>query len=138
MFSKIDLSHSLSPAELDVVSASCVQRRYPRNSVIINDSDTADSMYIIASGRVKVYCAERNGKEYVVNTLGRGDYFGELALLDDNLRSASVRTIEQSSFLVLYREAFSGPLQDHTEVSRAPMTSLIQRGIHQTLSVRRL
>jgi len=138
MFSKIDLFHSLSPAELDVVSASCVQRRYPRNSVIINDSDTADSMYIIASGRVKVYCAERNGKEYVVNTLGRGDYFGELALLDDNLRSASVRTIEQSSFLVLYREAFSGLVKDHPEVARALMHSLIQRVRQLTRAARSL
>lgn len=127
MLSRVDLFHGLAGAELAALMASCIQRQYPKNSVIINDCDTADSMYIISSGRVKVYCSERNGKEYVVNTLGVGEYFGELALLDDKRRSASVRTLERSSFLILYREAFSEMVDRHPAVARKLVCNLTRR-----------
>ena len=93
MLSKVEIFVGLGADELAELEGSCVARNYPRNTVVINENDFADSLYIIESGRVKVYCSDKNGKEYIMNTLGPGDYFGELALLDDDRRSASVRTL---------------------------------------------
>ena len=64
-------------------------RRYPPNAILINEGDTADSLYILFSGRVKVYSTSQSGKEVVITTHGAGEYFGELAL-DGGVRSASV------------------------------------------------
>ena len=87
---KVELFEGLSPAELDALATGSVTRSYPKNTVILNENDHADSLYVIESGRVKVYCSDKNGKEFIMNTLLPGDYFGELSLLDDERRSASV------------------------------------------------
>ena len=57
---------------------------FPKNTVVIHENDPADSLFVIESGKVKVYCSDKNGKEFIMNTLSAGDYFGELALLDDS------------------------------------------------------
>jgi CRP/FNR family cyclic AMP-dependent transcriptional regulator len=103
----VEIFEGLTPQELEVLASSGVMRTYPKNTVIINENDLADSLYIIETGRVKVYCSDKNGKEFIMNTLGAGDYFGELALLDDDRRSASVRTLEKASFLIIYKEEFN-------------------------------
>ena len=76
---KIEIFEGLTPEELEALAGSSVVRTYPKNTVIINENDHADSLYIIESGRVKVYCSDKNGKEFIMNTLMGGDYFGELA-----------------------------------------------------------
>ena len=106
MLSKVEIFAGLSEEEQAALENSCVTRNYPRNTVVINENDFADSLYVIESGRVKVYCSDKNGKEYIMNTLGPGDYFGELALLDDDRRSASVRTLEKCTFTIIFKDEF--------------------------------
>ena len=72
-------------------AASSTSRSFPKNTVVIHENDPADSLFVIESGKVKVYCSDKNGKEYIMNTLGPGDYFGELALLDQAPRAAQAR-----------------------------------------------
>ena len=95
---QVELFNGLSTEELEALSASSSSRSFPKNTVVIHENDPADSLFIIENGRVKVYCSDKNGKEFIMNTQGEGDYFGELALLDDSSRSASVRTVEKSTF----------------------------------------
>ncbi|GAF72851.1 unnamed protein product, partial [marine sediment metagenome] len=88
VMAQVEIFNGLTDDELEALAASSVSRQYPKNTVIINDGDNADSLYLIDAGRVKVYCSDKNGKEFIMNTLETGDYFGELALLDDDRRSA--------------------------------------------------
>lgn len=67
-------------------------RRYPANAVIIHEGELADSLYVILSGKVRVYSANEAGKEITIITHGPGEYVGELAL-DGGARSASVMTL---------------------------------------------
>lgn len=138
ILSRVELFQGLTDTELAALADTCVRRHYPKNSVIINERDTADSLFIIDSGRVKIYCSDRNGKEYVVNTLGPGEYFGELALLDDECRSASVRTLEKCSFLVVYKDAFSDVLDCHPGLARTLVRNLARRVRHLTGDVKSL
>lgn len=138
MLSRVDLFQGLAEPELAVLSEACVRRQYPKNTVIINERDTADSLYVIVSGRVKIYCSDRNGKEYIVNTLAAGDYFGELALLDDDRRSASVRTMERCAFLVIFKDAFGTVLANHPNLTRILMRNLARRVRCLTHDVRNL
>jgi len=75
-------------------------RAYPANAVLINEGDTSDSLFIVLSGRVKVYSNNADGKEIVITTHGPGEYVGELAL-DGGVRSASVMTLEPTTCSVV-------------------------------------
>jgi CRP/FNR family cyclic AMP-dependent transcriptional regulator len=71
-------------------------RTYPTQAILINEGDAADSLFIILSGRVKVYSTNADGKEVVITVHGAGEYVGELAL-DGGMRSASVMTLEATT-----------------------------------------
>src|SRR4029079_396209 len=75
-------------------------KRYPAQSILINEGDSSDSIYILLSGRVKVYSTNAEGKEVVIATHGAGEYIGELSL-DGGVRSASVMTLEPTTCSVV-------------------------------------
>src|SRR5438445_4478231 len=81
-------------------------RRYCKNTVIINEGDVGDSLYIILSGKVRVYSTDTQGKEVVIDTHVPGEYVGEMAL-DAGLRSASVVTMEPCVCSVVTRKVFT-------------------------------
>ncbi len=103
---KIKLFESISDPELEALSKHFVFRNFPKNSVIINEGDTSNSMYIILNGRVKVYLNDENGKEVTLNIQQPGDYFGEVSLFDDGKRSASIMTLEKCKFALLEKHEF--------------------------------
>src|SRR2546422_11292336 len=93
-----------SPDELlDVIdlrdfAQRAVTRTLPKNTVVVSEGDRTDSLYIIVSGKVKIYVSDEKGKEVVLNESGPGEYFGEM-VLDEGPRSASVRSEEHTSEL---------------------------------------
>ncbi len=103
---KIKLFESINDLELEALSKHFVFRKFPKNSVIINEGDTASSMYIILDGRVKVYLNDEHGKEVTLNIQEPGDYFGEVSLFDDGKRSASIMTLEKCQFALLEKQEF--------------------------------
>ena len=86
-------------------------RSFPKNAVIINEGDQTDSLYILLSGRVKVFVSEEDGREVVLSTMREGDYFGEL-VLDGGPRSASIMTLEPCRCFVIPLGDIQG-LLDH-------------------------
>jgi CRP/FNR family cyclic AMP-dependent transcriptional regulator len=75
--------------------ATVVTRRgAPRSTTIMASGDAIDSLYMILSGRLKVMMSDSDGKEVILSILGPGEFFGEMGLIDDAPRSASVVTIE--------------------------------------------
>lgn len=135
---QVEIFQGLSDQELDALSASSSSRSFPKNTVVIHENDPADSLFIIESGKVKVYCSDKNGKEFIMNTQREGDYFGELALLDDSTRSASVRTVEKSSFTIIYKEDFSRVLDDHPNITRKLIRNLAAQVRKLTADVKSL
>jgi CRP/FNR family cyclic AMP-dependent transcriptional regulator len=135
---KVEIFEGLNRDELEALASSCVVRSYPKNTVIINENDHADSLYIIESGKVKVYCSDKNGKEFIMNTLSADDYFGELALLDDDKRSASVRTMEKSSFCIIYKEDFNRVLEQQPNIAKTLIRNLTRRVRKLTKDVKAL
>jgi len=92
----------LDEAALRALAPHAVVRSFPKGAVVVNEGDETDSLYVVLSGRVKAYVSEEDGREAVVNTIGAGDYFGEL-VLDGGPRSASIMTLEPCRFLVIPR-----------------------------------
>ncbi len=138
MLNQVEIFSGLTDTELEIIADSCISRSYPKNTVIINEDDFADSLYVIEAGRVKVYCSDKNGKEFIMNTMGSGEYFGELALLDDEKRSASVRTLDKSVFLIMYKDEFNKVLDEQPNIARTLIKNLTKRVRKLTSKVKSL
>ncbi|MEK6721264.1 MAG: Crp/Fnr family transcriptional regulator [Chloroflexota bacterium] len=92
---------------LDACIASLRSRRYRRGETIFHQGDPGDSLYIVAAGSVKIVLPDPAGEEEaIIATLGKGDFFGELAILDGAPHSASIVALEPTETLVLHREPF--------------------------------
>jgi CRP-like cAMP-binding protein len=92
-------------------------RPYARDEVIYLRGDPGTAFYVIASGRVKIALTSPEGKELILRRLGPGEFHGELALLDEEPRSADAIAIEPSVQLVLQRDAFRQFLAEHPTVA---------------------
>ncbi len=90
----------LDPGLLREIARQGGVRSYPAQSILINEGDASDTLFIVLSGRVKVYSNNADGKEIVIATHGAGEYVGELAL-DGGVRSASVMTLEPTTCSVV-------------------------------------
>jgi CRP/FNR family cyclic AMP-dependent transcriptional regulator len=128
---------SLPESHLKVLSEQGVVRSFPKNAVIINVGDRADTMYIILSGRVKVYLSDEAGKEILLRTMGPGEYFGEL-VLDGQTRAASVMTLEPSRFFVIPQRDADALLTGNPQFARHLVRKLIGKVRSLTEQVRNL
>jgi CRP/FNR family transcriptional regulator, cyclic AMP receptor protein len=117
---------SLAEQHINALAEHGTVKAYPKNAVIISEGDRSDSLYVILSGKVKVYLADEEGKEMVLNTQGPGEYFGEI-ILDEGPRSASVMTLEPSKFSIVTRDQFNQFLAQSPEVTLELVRSLIHR-----------
>jgi len=112
-------------------------RRFQRNAVIIQEGDTGDALYIILSGKVKVYASDDDGREVIIEIFGLGEYVGEM-VLDGGLRSASVMTLEPSLFSVLSRNELREHIAQHPDFAIYVISRLIKRTRNATNSIKTL
>ncbi len=127
----------LTEAELRALSRQGAVRSFPKQAVIVSEGDETDSLYVILSGRVKVFVADESGKEVVLGAQGPGEYFGEMAL-DGGARSASVMTLEPSRFMVIPRGRMREFLRGQPEFAVRVIEKLIRRSRVLTASVKNL
>lgn len=107
---------------------SCVQHRsFPRNAFILRAGEETDALYIILSGRVKVLIPDDEGHEVILSMLGPHDFFGEMGLLDDLPRSASVETVEPCEAVRLSKAGFTNILKDNFELAMLIIRNLVKR-----------
>ncbi|MGA3030802.1 MAG: Crp/Fnr family transcriptional regulator [Candidatus Limnocylindrales bacterium] len=91
---------------LHAISRTLRTRRFRRGEVLFHEGDPGDALFVVASGAVKVVVPSEDGDEAILATLRRGDFLGELALLDGAPRSASAIALEQTEVMALPREQF--------------------------------
>jgi len=130
MAAKGQHSFTLSEADLMAMGSHGIARSYPKNTIIVTEGDTTDSLYIILEGRVKAFVSDGEGHDMVLSTQGPGEYFGEMAL-DEGPRSASIMTLEPSRFLVVQKS----DLRDFVMKTPAFALSLIEKLIHRARSL---
>ena len=123
----VPLFSSLSDDEMRLLQPCLQQRRYPRGSFILRVGEEIDALYIIISGRVKVLIPAEQGHEVILSTLGPNEYFGEMGLLDDKRRSASVETLVACEMLRFPKAAFVACLKDNFELAMIMIRNLIER-----------
>ena len=123
----VPLFESLPEAELHTFAGLTRERTYPKGSVILFENDPGDSLFLVASGQVKVVLIGEDGREVILSVLREGAFFGEMALIDDAPRSAHVIAMEDARLLTLRREDFQARLRNSPDVAIALMRELSRR-----------
>ncbi|OGA49002.1 MAG: hypothetical protein A3G24_26240 [Betaproteobacteria bacterium RIFCSPLOWO2_12_FULL_62_13] len=124
---RVPLFSSFSDQQLSAV-LSCVQHRsYPRNSLIVRAGDETDALYIILSGRVKVLIPDDEGHEVILAMMGPHEFFGEMGLLDEQPRSASVESLEPCEMLRISKAGFTAFLKDNFDLAMLIIRNLVRR-----------
>jgi CRP/FNR family transcriptional regulator, cyclic AMP receptor protein len=123
---QVGLFADLTTAELIGLAGLMRPRPYAKDEVIYLRGDPGTAFYVIASGKVKIALTSPDGKELILRRLGPGGFHGELALLDDEPRSADAIATESSVLLVLQRDAFRQFLADHPEVATKLLSTVSQ------------
>jgi CRP/FNR family cyclic AMP-dependent transcriptional regulator len=122
---------------LRAIAETGVVRSFPKNTVLINEGDQGDSLYIILTGRVKVFASNAAGREVVIDFHGPGEYVGEMSL-DGAPRSASVITVEPTSCAVVARANFRDFILAHPDFALHLIGKLIHRMRRTTETVKSL
>ena len=130
------LMGALAPA-LGRLAARGVVRSYRKNTVILNEGDAGDSLFVLLEGQVKVYSTDQNGREITYGIIDAGDYFGEMSL-DGGARSASVMTTGPALCSVVSRQAVQEHLAEEPEFAMGLVLQVIRRARKATESVRQM
>lgn len=124
---QIPLFGDLSDGEVGALANVLRERRVPKGSFIVCADDPGPSMMFILEGKVKINLLSRDGKEVVLANLEEGEFFGELALLTGEDRSANVVALTDCRLFVFNQDDFDRHLDQHTGFSRVLLRELAYR-----------
>jgi len=124
---KVPLFHSLKDRQLERLAKRFVERSYPTGKAIVTQGMGGEGFFIITSGKAEAVRQKSDGSKVVVNSFGPGDFFGELALLDEGVRTASVSTLEDTKCLILTSWDFLAVLKDDAEMAVDILQELARR-----------
>ena len=102
-------------------------RAIPRHTVVLHAGDRTDNIYFVLSGALKVQVSDEEGREVILSMLGPGELFGEMGVLDDHPRSATVLAVESSEVVVIGKDDFKRCLVENPDVSLFIMRNLVKR-----------
>jgi CRP/FNR family transcriptional regulator, cyclic AMP receptor protein len=123
----VDLFSSLSDIQIALLATMTVEQTFPRGQTILAESETSETFFLIAQGSVKVALTAEGGREVILATLGKGDFFGEMSLLDGEPRSAAVRAVTKTNALLIHRDDFVKSLKRHPDLALALLAELSKR-----------
>ncbi len=123
----VPLFSSFPEDQLRTLATMVNRKSLPRGAMVMAAGDPTDSLYIVISGRLKVMMSDADGKEVILSILGPGEFFGEMGLIDDSPRSASVIGIEPCELLSITKRDFNKRLSESFEMAMAVMRGLVQR-----------
>ena len=124
---RVPLFGSLADAQLNTLCAGSTRRSFPRNRTIVSEGEPSQSLYLMLAGRAKVQRSDAEGKEVILAMIGPGEFFGEMSLIDDAPRSASVITVEPCDFISIQKDSFKSMLATSPDMAMQIMRGLVRR-----------
>jgi CRP/FNR family transcriptional regulator/voltage-gated potassium channel len=122
--SAVSIFAGLKKADLTRLGRSITEREFKKGRAIVTQGATATAFYIITKGRTEVLIASGKKRPTKVKEMGRGAFFGEMALIDGARRRATVRALTDTECLVLPRKAFLAELRANPKVAVAMLPAL--------------
>ena len=126
-FRKFDLFAELDERELQSIANVAKTRRYAKDDVVFHADESGDVFCLIREGEVKVTMISPEGKEIILSMLGPGDFFGEMSLLDDEPRSATVVATEPLDLVTIWRKDFLQILSENFSITKKVLAELSKR-----------
>lgn len=123
----IPLFAGVGDDDLESIAALLIERKIPKGHTIVEEGLSGDYMYILSEGEVKVTKLSGDGREKILELLGPGAFFGEMSLLDNAVRSASVKTLSETRILALSRSDFLKELRHNPDLAMAVIQELTHR-----------
>ena len=114
---KVPLLSRLPQSMLVRLASEVTVKGYPKESMLFSKDDPGESLFIIVKGEVKIALYSRSGREIVLAKFGPGEYFGEMALLDEHPRSANAVTLTDCTLLALRRKDFHRFIESEPEAA---------------------
>jgi CRP/FNR family transcriptional regulator, cyclic AMP receptor protein len=130
----VPIFSELSDADVATLARVATRRRYPKDTVVFFENEEGDFFFMILEGRIKVTILGDDGREIILSVLSAGDFFGEMALLDNEPRSATAIAVEESELLSLHRTDFQNVIADNKAIMSALikiLTARLRRANHQ-------
>ena len=124
---RVALFSNLDPAQIQSIARGAAGRSVRSGETILRESEPGDQFFVIVKGEVKVYVDSPDGREVVLTHLQSGDFFGEMALLGGETRSASVAALSDSELVVLSREDFLAALAGDFNLTKRILQTLSAR-----------
>jgi len=138
MLEKVPLFADIDPRDILELEALCLERRVPKNTLVISEGDETDSLYVLLAGSARALRTDDSGRQFVVNRFEPWDYFGEMSLFDRNERCATVITKTRCTLVVLPRKAFFEFSATHPGIYRNMIKSLLEKLRKATLQIEEL
>jgi CRP-like cAMP-binding protein len=126
-FRKFALFAELDDRELAAIAAVAKPRRYAKDDVVFHAEESGDVFCLIREGQVKITMISPEGKEIILSMLGPGDFFGEMSLLDDEPRSATVIAMEPLELVTIWRADFLQILAENFSITKKLLATLSRR-----------
>jgi uncharacterized circularly permuted ATP-grasp superfamily protein len=134
MLQQVKLFHGIDPAELHLIAQHLSEQAYVTGDVVCREGDPADRLFLLLAGTVHIY-VERDGKAITYNRLQAGECFGEMALLEETTRSATVQAEAPVRCLTLSKQDFLDLLQRQPRIVQEIMKALLQRLRHTNVQL---
>lgn len=134
----IEIFEGLSVSELAAIASVVEEVDYPAGEIIIKEGTSGENLYLMTNGEVSVIKDLGEINEVEMDRMTAGDYFGEMALFEDSVRSASIRTEKSSAFMVLHKQEFKEIVREYPQIALEICKVLIGRirHLHQKIESR--
>jgi CRP/FNR family cyclic AMP-dependent transcriptional regulator len=126
-FKGIPLFAGLSVADHGQLLQVAVRKTYPRHTLLVREGDIGDRFYLLRKGRAKVYLGDDHGREVILSILEPGDFFCEMAMIDDEPCSANVMALEESEFVSIGKADFQQVMASSPDMATRLLKSLAHR-----------
>lgn len=124
---EIPLFSQLREGDLERIARAAHERTYAKNSIIAFADQAGDALYVVLSGQVKLVLTAEDGREVILSTRNKGDFFGDLSLIDDEPLDANAVAMEDSTLLVLRRDDFQRCLEEIPQMGIGLLRALCKR-----------
>ncbi|MBP1995935.1 Crp/Fnr family transcriptional regulator [Paenibacillus eucommiae] len=124
---KVPLFAQLSELQLQAIAQICSRKPFKSSTLLFSEKELGSDFYMVSSGSVKIYTTSGNGEEKILSIFKPGESFGELSLIDGKPRSASAKTLEDSTLVMISGTAFLELLRNHFDITLGIMQELSHR-----------
>ena len=127
LLTRVPVFETLAPGDLRHVAAVAVPRRFAAHQVIFREGDASDTCYVVRTGHARAVRANPDGRTIALAHFGPGDIFGELAMFDDERRSATVETLDEVEALAISGTDMRRLLREHPDIAAKLVIALGRR-----------